>query len=619
MNMNSEHHFPTIMVIFGATGDLMNKKIIPALFDLYEDHKLPALFNVLGVSRRSWSNEDFRLFVQDIILKYKKKIEKKDIIKFCELFSFISADVEKKEDYEAVGRYLGQVDGVWNVCANKLFYLAIAPEFFKTTFSNLRASKLTDPCSPEEGWTRIIVEKPFGHDARTAEELDLQLGQMFKEMQIYRIDHYLAKEMIQNILTFRFSNTIFNGSWSNQTIESIHVRVWETLGVEERGSFYDKVGALRDVGQNHLLQMLAFVTMDEPTEFGAEGVRKKRAEILKSLKILGEQDVVNSTVRAQYDGYQTIKNVATNSKTETYFKIRGELTSARWRGVEIVLESGKRMGERKKEIVVTFKHSTACFCPPGSEHAANRVLFLMEPEEGVKIEFQSKKPGLEFATEKRSFDFLLRSSGEKKQYVEEYKKLLLDCINGDQTLFVSTEEMKAMWDFVDPIVSSWGKNVSPLITYTPDKPQLERFNFELKTSKVQNNKKEIGIIGLGKMGGNMVRRLLDKGWTVVGYNRSKQVVDGLAKEGMVPAYSLDELVEKLSPSRLIWLMLPAGDVIDETLFSEEHNLVGKLSKNDTIIDGGNSFYKDAIRRGKKLKDFGINFFDVGSQLTLWMN
>jgi 6-phosphogluconate dehydrogenase len=418
--------------------------------------------------------------------------------------------------------------------------------------------------------------------------------------------------MIQNILTFRFSNNLFEANWSNETIESIDIRLWENLGVEERGSFYDGVGALRDVGQNHLLQMLAFVTMDEPDHRSPEAIREKRAELLQGLEIPTPSTIKEGTFRAQYEGYRSIKNVQPDSSTETYFKIRTKLTSPRWRGVDITLESGKRMGEQRKEIVVNFKHPSPCLCPPESkEHFKNRVIFSMEPIEGIKIEFWSKKPGLEFDTEKRSFDFLLRTGTEKKQYVEEYKKLLLECIQGDQTLFISTEEMKAMWDFVDPITKAWQKNVAPLHTYTPGSAEIALKALENNVEKVVEVKKEIGVIGLGKMGANMVRRLLEKGWKVVGYNRSKEIIDELAVFGMVPAYSVQELVQKLSPERLVWVMLPAGEVTEEMLFSEK-GVVRLLQKGDTIIDGGNSFYKDTERRGRELEKIGINFFDVGT-------
>jgi glucose-6-phosphate 1-dehydrogenase len=604
------------MVIYGATGDLMGRKIVPALFDLFVDKKLPALFNIVGVSRRDWKQQDFQDFIKQILLKYKNNQPNAEIDNFVKLFHFVPGDVEKKMDYESLGKYLGQIDGKWNVCANKLFYLAVSPEFFKTIFKNLHESHLTDPCSPEQGWTRIIVEKPFGTDLKTAEELDSLLGSIFKEVQIYRIDHYLAKEMIQNILTFRFSNNLFEQNWTNETIDSIDVKLWEDLGVEERGSFYDKVGALRDVGQNHLLQMLAFITMDEPAHLNADDIRAKRAESLAFLPYLDLSQIKKQTFRAQYDGYKTIKNVAENSSIETYFKIQMKLSSPKWQGVNVVLESGKRMGEKRKEIIVTFKHPTPCFCPePNREHYKNRVIFSMEPTEGIKIEFWSKKPGLDAGIEKRSFDFLLQDGAHKKQYVEEYKKLMLDCINGDQTLFISTDEMKAMWKFVDPIIKTWQKNSLPLHTYTPNSAVISAQATETIESFTEKNyiARELVVVGLGKMGANMVRRLLEKDWKIFGFNRSQDVVARLEEKGMVNLVNLSDIKNCFSSKpRVVWLMLPAGDVIDGILFDKKMGIVNYLNKGDIVIDGGNSFYKDALRRSKKLKTLGIDFIDVGT-------
>lgn len=603
------------MVIYGATGDLMNRKIVPALFDLYQEKKMPTLFSIVGVSRRSWTHEEFRNFIFQIIKKYKPAAQEERVKKFIKLFSFVSGDVEQKEDYLNLGKFLGNIDGEWKVCANKLFYLAVAPEFFKTIFKNLHASHLTDPCSPEEGWTRVIVEKPYGTDLKTAEELDVQLGSIFKEEQIYRIDHYLAKEMIQNILTFRFSNDLFETTWGKETVESIDIKLWEDIGVEERGSFYDKVGALRDVGQNHLLQMLAFIIMNEPSSLSSALIRKKRAEILSELRPFSLEEIKKRTFRAQYEGYHGIKNVEPRSAIETYFKIKTTLTSERWNGVDVSMESGKRMGERKKEIIVNLKHPTPCFCPPNTnEHYRNKVIFSMEPEESIKIEFWSKKPGLEFDIEKRFFNFLLRDSTEKKQYVEEYKKLLLDCILGDQTLFISTDEMQAMWRFVDPIIKAWQKNTVPLHVYAPNTSSISSEALPEKIEKYQNKsefKKELGIIGLGKMGANMARRMLEQNWKVVGYNRSQEIVMDLKKNGMVPAKEFQDFVNHLSTPRIIWLMLPAGKVLDEVLFGKT-GLVHILKKGDIIIDGGNSYYKDDMPRAKKLQKYGIHYMDVGT-------
>lgn len=609
----SKSRFPTVFVLFGATGDLAIKKIIPALFDLFVAQKLPPLFNVVGFSRRPFSHDEYRAFVAGVIRKYKgPDCPEEQLQRFQKIFWFISGRFDAAGDYQQIGKFLGNLDGEWKTCANKLFYLSVSPEFYKTICTELSRSHLTDPCSPEEGWTRVIVEKPFGKDLKTAEELDRLLGKLFEEMQIYRIDHYLAKEMIQNILTFRFSNDLFEHQWNATFIEQINIRVWETLGVEERGAFYDGVGAFRDVGQNHLLQMLAFVTMNEPTSFTSEAIRARRAELLNKLKPIVGKNAPLATARAQYVGYRTIKDVDPSSSTETYFKVKAKLDDERWEGVPITMESGKRMGERRKEVEVLFKHPSPCFCPPGGEHRRNRVVFSMEPQEGIAIEFWSKKPGLDYALERRSFDFLLRDNAKHTQYVEEYKKLLMDCIEGDQTLFVSTDEMNAMWKFVDPIVAAWKKNTVPLLTYTPDTAAISAQTLPALSEAMAALPKEIGIVGLGKMGANLARRLHSQGWRVVGYNRSIETAQALAEEGVLEvAATLEELAQKLPGKRCIWLMVPAGKPVDEMVFGK-NGLTVYLKAGDTLIDGGNSHYRDDVPRAKKLAAKKILFLDVGT-------
>ncbi len=610
MNQTLTHNFPTILVIFGATGDLMAKKIAPALFDLYEKGELPRLFTIVGFSHRAYGKKQFRDHVAQIILKYKNTTALSETMSaFLNLFNFQQGSFEEHSDYLSLAKSLGQIDGAWRACANKLFFLAVAPEHYKIIFKHLDSSKLTKPCSHEKGWTRVIVEKPFGKDLATAVELDHLLGAMFKEIQIYRIDHYLAKEMAQNILSFRFSNYLFEDSWNSHSIERVAIRAWESIGVEDRGSFYDGVGALRDFGQNHLLQMLAFITMDQPTSLTADAIREKRAEILRTLVLPDKQYVANKTFRAQYDGYRQIKNVQSNSTTETYFKIKAELAAPQWKGVDIILESGKRLGKARKEIEILFKHPEPCLCPPGGAHHQNKIIFGMEPVEEIRIEFWAKKPGLKFETEKRAFKFLLRKKGSAVQYVEEYKKLLLDCINGDQTLYVSTAEVISMWKFVDPIIKGWRANAVPLHTYQPDHSDISR---EAELSDMATAlPNTIGIIGLGKMGANLARRLLDKGWQVVGYNRSPEKTRELEREGMTAAASIYELVEKLPEQKIIWLMLPAGEAVDKTLFGEK-GLAALLKRHGVIIDGGNSFYKDTLRRYKKLSAKGLDYIDVGT-------
>lgn len=468
-----EKNIPTIFAAFGATGDLMRRKVLPALFYSYKKGELPALFKVVGFSRREWSDEDFRTYVREVLEAHSKEnISDQLLTPFLSVFKFQRGEFSDASSYEGLKRTFDECDKEWGVCSNKLFYLSVAPEFYEVILKELSASGLTDPCNPDEGWTHVIVEKPFGIDLKTAKQIDELLGRLFKEEQIYRIDHYLAKEMLQNILTFRFSNNLFELPWGNKLVDNIHIRVLEQIGVEKRGPFYDGVGAFRDVGQNHLLQMLALVTMDHPETFGAGAIQKKRAEVLEALTVIPEKEMKDATFRAQYEGYRAIQGVTPESDTETYFKVRATVDTPKWKGVPIVMESGKRLGEPLKEIVVTFKHPMPCLCPPGGPHHKNEVIFRMEPREEILIEFWSKKPGFSFETERREFHYMLREQSEHIPYVEEYAKLLLDCVRGDQSLFISTEEIRAMWRFTDPILEAWAADKVPLETYTPDSREV---------------------------------------------------------------------------------------------------------------------------------------------------
>ena len=468
-----EKNIPTIFVAFGATGDLMKRKVIPALYHLHKGAQLPTMFRVIGFSRREWSDVEFQAFIREVVEDHQGG-PAGDLQSFLERFRFQRGYFEEQKSYEELKKAFDSLDKEWGVCSNKLFYLSVAPEYYEMILNDVAKHRLADPCAPGEGWTHVIVEKPFGIDSATAKTIDELLDKLFSEDQIYRIDHYLAKEMLQNILTFRFSNNLFELAWGSELIESVHIRLLEKIGVEKRGSFYDGVGAFRDVGQNHLLQMLALVAMDAPESFDAAAIQKKRADILRSLSIIPEKEMETATVRAQYEGYRSIEGVAPNSKTETYFKVRASIDAPKWRGVPFILESGKRMGEALKEIVVTFRHPTPCLCPTGQPHHKNEIIFRMEPREEILIEFWSKKLGFDFATERREFNFMLRDTSVHVPYVEEYGKLLLDCIRADQTLFISTDEIRAMWRFTDPLLEAWRKNVTVLRTYTPDTKDITR-------------------------------------------------------------------------------------------------------------------------------------------------
>ncbi|MBI2644620.1 glucose-6-phosphate dehydrogenase [Candidatus Uhrbacteria bacterium] len=613
---------PTILVILGATGDLMEKKIVPALFHLFEKGELPVHFKIVGFSRRAWTRQDFHTHITDLLKKHRdiSQVSSENLTAFLNLFVFQQGVFERAEDYQALAQTIQGIDDTWKICTNKLFYLAVPPQYFREIFQQLSDSGLTRGCGPEEGWTRVIVEKPFGDDLPTAEALDELMGRLFKEEQIYRIDHYLAKEMLQNILTFRFSNALFEHMWNKEHIESIHIKIWESLGVEGRGAFYDKVGALRDVGQNHLLQMLALVTMEHPHTYTAASIRAERTKLLEQLNVPSQEEIKRYTYRAQYQEYQAIKNVDPESQTETYFKVRAFLESPRWKGVPIFIESGKRIGEQRKEVTVTFKSPASCLCPSDGTSYQNKVVFRFEPSEEIVVHFWAKKPGFSYELEERTLHFSLREASEKRQYTEEYEKLILDCISGDQTLFINTHEVRAMWRYTDPIVRAWKEGVVALDTYTPDSCEAveksshiigsERSGFSWSTS-VFHEKKDIGIVGLGKMGGGIARRLAEKGWRVHGWNRTFAVTQDLEKDGIIPYEELKKLITNLQTPRVIWLMIPAGKPVDEMLFGTE-GIFQYLSEGDIIIDGGNSLYKESIVRAKKLSEYGIRFLDVGT-------
>lgn len=611
--MSSKFNIPTVIVVFGATGDLARKKIFPALFNLYRHNLLPKKFSIMGTSRSSRSDENFREYLTKIINEFEENPPEKELNEFLELCTYQQAQFGNMDDYKKIAETLGRKDDYWSICSNKLFYLAVPPQMYKEMLHNLSDSGLTDPCSPEEGWTRVLIEKPLGYDAKTAEEIDALLGKLFREEQVYRIDHYLAKEMVQNILTFRFANNLLEESWNSRFIDKIEIRMLENFGVENRGSFYDGLGALRDVGQNHILQMLALTLMDKPASFTQEHIRQKRKEILDRLVLPDLEYIKNHTFRGQYKGYQDITGVKKNSSTETYFRVKAALNHPRWDGVPIYLESGKRVGQNKNEVIVTFKEPFPKL--PGVTEGSfrNKVTFSIEPKEEIEISFISKKPGLQFTVEENDLEFMLREKKPRNKKAEEYERVLMDCIRGDQMLFVTTEEVQAMWRFIDPIVCAWEGNKVPLYHYTPDSSDvLSHAAEEIQTVTLEGSMpREIGLIGLGKMGGGVALQLVEKGWKVRAFNRTASVTDEFAAQGVTAAYTLKEMVDALPAPKVVWLMVPAGKPVDEMLFGEE-GLVSLLAKGDIIIDGGNSNYNDTKERYHKLKEHGIKFMDVGT-------
>ncbi|MBI3624049.1 glucose-6-phosphate dehydrogenase [Candidatus Saccharibacteria bacterium] len=590
---------PTILVVFGATGDLMARKLAPALLNLYKHQQCPDQFAILGFARRGLSDKEFQAHVKDSLDKHANDQAVDD--EFSNLLAYQQGDFNTPESYGDLAARLKEIDDRWGLCTNKLFYLAVPPEYYASIFQNLADSGLTIPCSEKEGWTRILVEKPFGKNLGQAIKLDKLLTSLFKEVQVYRVDHYLAKEAIQNILSFRFSNNFLEANWGRESIEKIEIKLLEEIDIEGRGIFYDDVGALLDVGQNHLLQMLALATMDQPLDFSAGYIRPMRAEIIQALSPV--KDIANNTLHAQYEGYRKQDGVKPNSLTETYFKIRALLNHPKWLGVPVFLEGGKNLPQNDKQIIITYKHPTPCLCS-SDDHYKNQLFIRIQPNPGIAIKFWAKKPGTKNELEKQwlKFDYSL---GETTRYQAEYTQLLIDAIAGDQTLFVSGEETLASWRFIDPIIRAWRQGVGELLTYSGNRPISHLADkFETQNLVDDHLRKQIGVVGLGKMGYNLSLRLQNGGWQVLGVD-PKPPADNTIR--ITSSYK--ELVKQLAVPRIIWLMVP-HDHVDEALFGAD-GLCGHLDKGDTIIDGGNSFYKESIKRAKRLANRGIRFIDVG--------
>ncbi|MDE2172923.1 MAG: glucose-6-phosphate dehydrogenase (NADP(+)), partial [Patescibacteria group bacterium] len=318
----------------------------------------------------------------------------------------------------------------------------------------------TLPCDDRTGWTRVLIEKPFGYDIETARSLDKLLGKLFDEKQIFRIDHYLAKEALQNILAFRFMNPMFEPMWHRDHIDKVHIKLFEKGSAEGRGAFYDKLGALKDVGQNHLLQMLALIAMNRPRTFGAEDIRAERAKILDKLVRLSAKELKKTAAKGQYAGYLAESGVAGNSQTDTYFRVVARINTPRWKGVPFYLESGKAMAESKAEIDVYFK-SAAKHASPKKDGAAhqpadqNILTFRIQPDEGIKIKFFVKTPGYAFNVEPKTLKFKYADVTSFPDLPDDYERLINDAFAGDQTLFASTEEIMASWKFITHILEHW--------------------------------------------------------------------------------------------------------------------------------------------------------------------
>jgi glucose-6-phosphate 1-dehydrogenase len=436
---------PTTLVVFGATGDLVKTKLFKAIVHLAGRGLLPS-FRVVAFGRRQMTDESYRQFLIDAV----SGLGFGDFNALLSRTYYVEGLFEDRAAYVRLGRKLKEIDErEFSRCSNKIFYLAVPPALYEVLIQQLAASGLTIPCGGELGWTRILIEKPFGSNLKSAERLDLLLGKSFKEEQIFRIDHYLAKESLQNILTFRFANLIFGPLWSRRFIERVRIDFFEERMVGSRGAFYDSLGALLDVGQNHSLAMLSLIAMERPASQLVKDIHAARARVINHLT-LRRPFSFQTIVRGQYDGYRGEVGVSADSDSETYFSLETEIRNRRWRGVPFILRSGKALAESKVEISLIFKKN--------ADGESNKLVFRIQPEEEIAIKFFARKAGLQGQgdqTEEKWLSF--RPDEVSVGSPDAYERVLHDAILGDQTLFSSTAEVMAAWRFIGRVKKIWRK------------------------------------------------------------------------------------------------------------------------------------------------------------------
>jgi glucose-6-phosphate 1-dehydrogenase len=455
---------PLIMTIFGASGDLTKRKLLPALFHLEQSGLLPAKFHIVGVARRPLGDE-FAADMREGIVEFGG-VDNSDpkLDNFAKKVSYFALNFDDPGHYQALKAELDRIASEVGIGNNRLYYLATAPEFFAGIIENLGAQGMAQP---EQGRSAVVIEKPFGHDLNSARELNHQVNSVFQESQVFRIDHYLGKETVQNVLVFRFGNGIFEPIWNRNYIEHVQITVAETLGVEGRGPFYEKAGALRDVVQNHVMELLSFVTMEPPPSFEAESVRREKLKVWQAIPPIP----ILNTVRGQYGpgvveghkvpGYRDEERVDPESGTETYAAVRLEIENWRWAGVPFYLRAGKRLKKRATEVSIQFRQppllifNRMASSGPCSEIQPNLLTIRIQPDEGIALRFGAKvpnSPGMSVCPVIMDFDY---AAAFGRSTANGYERLLLDAMLGDQTLFAHRDGVETTWALYTPILQAW--------------------------------------------------------------------------------------------------------------------------------------------------------------------
>lgn len=461
---------PCTVVIFGATGDLTHRKLIPALYNLAADGDLPASLTVVGFARRDKSDEQFRAELEEKARKVSRQTVSDELWKsFASRIFYHRSEFADQEGYRRLAERLNQIDSQRGTRGNRLFYLAVAPTDFEVILNNLNEAGVnqTRPGS----WARVVVEKPFGRDLKSAEELNAIVSRTFREKDTYRIDHFLGKETAQNIMVLRFANAIFEPLWNCRYIDHIQITASESLGVETRGPYYESSGALRDMVQNHLLQLLCLVAMEPPTDLSADSVRDEKVKVIRSLRPIEGAKVAAQVVRGQYGAgaingkrvaaYRDEPRVSPESQTETFVALKLLIDNWRLADVPIYMRVGKRLPKSGTEIAVQFKSApSVLFNKTAGDVGANVLVIRIQPDEGISLRMQSKIPGTALRIEPVKMDFHYGTSFGKSS-PEAYERLLLDAMSGDATLFARCDEVENAWRFIDAIEAAWHDSPNP--------------------------------------------------------------------------------------------------------------------------------------------------------------